>query len=50
VALAIERLDGFSFVGLEEEWPLSVCLFHVINGGECFGVEDQVTRQDIVIT
>jgi len=44
VALAVERLNGFAFVGLEEEWSLSVCLFHVMLGGECFAVEDEVTR------
>ena len=44
VAAAVERLDGFSFVGLEEEWSLSVCLFHVMLGGECFAIEGEVTR------
>jgi len=44
VALAIERLDGFKFMGLFEEWPLSVCLFHVMHGGECFPVENDNSR------
>lgn len=36
VDLAIERLDtGFAFVGITEEWPLSVCLFHAMLGGTC---------------
>ncbi|CAK0871575.1 unnamed protein product [Prorocentrum cordatum] len=36
VDLAIERLDtGFAFVGITEEWPLSVCLFHAMFGGSC---------------
>lgn len=36
VTYAIQRLDdGFSFVGLTEEWALSVCLFHAMFGGEC---------------
>lgn len=36
VPKAIERLDtGFAFVGLTEEWELSVCLFHTMFGGEC---------------
>lgn len=28
VALALRRLDGFAFVGLTDDWELSVCLFH----------------------
>jgi len=36
VPKAIERLDtGFAFIGLTEEWALSVCLFHTMFGGEC---------------
>jgi len=36
VSNAIVRLDeGFAFVGLTEEWALSVCLFHAMFGGEC---------------
>lgn len=35
--LAIERLQtGFRFVGLVEEYDLSVCLFHKMFGGECY--------------
>jgi hypothetical protein len=30
---AVERLRGFAFVGLVEEWDLSVCLFHRLLGG-----------------
>ena len=44
VPLAIERLDGFAFVGLEEEWSLSICLFHLMLGGECLAVEGRLTR------
>merc|ERR550514_2499518 len=33
---AIDRLDtGFAFVGLTEEWALSVCLFRAMFGGKC---------------
>jgi len=35
VALALSRLDGFAFVGLTEEWSLSICLFHAMFGGRC---------------
>lgn len=36
LAKAIYRLDtGFAYVGLTEEWELSVCLFHKMFGGEC---------------
>jgi len=39
VRLAIERLKGFAFVGLLEEYDLSVCLFHRMFKGECLPVE-----------
>jgi len=33
---AAERLDtGFAFVGITEEWALSVCLWHKMFGGKC---------------
>lgn len=40
VATAIQRLDrGFAFVGLTEQWALSVCLFHAMHGGSCHARE-----------
>jgi len=40
VSLAVQRLrDGFAFVGLVEEYDLSVCLLHAMFGGECSSME-----------
>ena len=40
VALALRRLhEGFAFVGLTDEWALSICLFHATHGGRCHAVE-----------
>mmetsp|Transcript_18579 Transcript_18579/g.50396 ORF Transcript_18579/g.50396 Transcript_18579/m.50396 type:complete len:361 (-) Transcript_18579:39-1121(-) len=40
VSLAMRRLrEGFKFVGIMEEYDLSVCLFHAMFGGECLPVE-----------
>mmetsp|Transcript_79650 Transcript_79650/g.140588 ORF Transcript_79650/g.140588 Transcript_79650/m.140588 type:complete len:386 (-) Transcript_79650:152-1309(-) len=36
---ALTRLDGFGFIGLTEHYNLSVCLFHVMFGGECLPIE-----------
>lgn len=33
--LALSRLPGFKFIGLTDEWNLSICLFHAMFGGEC---------------
>lgn len=35
VELAVSRVRTMPFVGLTEEWHLSVCLFHTKFGGEC---------------
>lgn len=36
IALAIRRLrDGAAFIGLTEQWNLSVCLLHKMFGGTC---------------
>jgi len=42
--LAIERLRRFAFVGLTEEWALSVCLLHEMFGGDCHAAEFENTR------
>lgn len=47
VALAIERLWGFAFVGLTEEWGASICLFHAMFGGRCHEAEELNTRPTI---
>jgi hypothetical protein len=39
VARAIRRLDDFAFVGLTQEWSLSICLLHAQHGGKCRPVE-----------
>lgn len=45
VPKAIERLEqGFAFVGLQEEWELSICLFHAKFGGPCLSVDFEDTR------
>lgn len=41
---ALARLDSFKFVGLQEEWAQSICLFHMKLGGECFEVEVENAR------
>jgi len=39
-ALALWRLrEGFAFVGIQEKWALSVCLFHAKFAGDCKAAE-----------
>jgi hypothetical protein len=45
VELAIQRLNGFAFVGILEEFDLAVCLFHKMMGSECLPVEFLNTRE-----
>ena len=43
--MALERLrEGLAFVGLQEEWSLSICLFHAKFGGPCRKLEFLDTR------
>jgi len=43
---AKRRLRGFLFVGLVEEWELSMCLFRATFGGQCFASEFINTRHE----
>ena len=36
--------EGFAFVGLTEQWDLSICLFHKMFGGPCRAFEFENTR------
>ncbi|CAE7197618.1 unnamed protein product [Symbiodinium natans] len=36
--------EGFAFVGLTEQWDLSICLFHKMFGGPCHAFEFENTR------
>jgi len=43
--LALKRLwEGFAFVGLTDEWELSVCLFHAKFAGDCKAAEFSEVR------
>jgi len=45
VDIAIGMLqDGFAFVGITEEWALSVCLFRTMFGGQCVTSDFANTR------
>ena len=34
VTLALRRLQGFRFIGLTDQWELSICLLHVMHGSQ----------------
>jgi len=42
--LALSRLNLFTYIGLTEEWDLSVCLFRKMFGGRCVGSDFINTR------
>mmetsp|Transcript_7369 Transcript_7369/g.16134 ORF Transcript_7369/g.16134 Transcript_7369/m.16134 type:complete len:387 (-) Transcript_7369:174-1334(-) len=45
VKLAVDRVkNDFAFVGITEEWELSVCLFHIMFGGMCCPFEMENMR------
>merc|ERR1712087_5868 len=45
VSVAIDMLhDGFAFVGITDQWALSVCLFRVMIGGQCLASDLGNTR------
>jgi len=41
-------LDSITFFGLQDRWPVSVCLFHSLFGGECKAIEFKNSRPAIV--
>merc|ERR1719436_1784591 len=42
--LASSRLEKFAFVGLTEQWDLSICLWRAMFGGLCYGSDLSNTR------
>merc|ERR1719313_133277 len=45
VQAALSRLPKLGFVGLTDNWDLSICLWHAKFGGECLPVEFQNLRK-----
>ena len=35
IQVALSRLPSYAFVGIVEDWALSICLFHAMFGGKC---------------
>lgn len=48
VEVAKKRLETFAFVGLTDQWNLSICLFRKMFGGECYGSDFSNTRDSFV--
>merc|ERR1711870_43256 len=46
IQLAINRVQEMTFVGITEEWNLSICLFHSIYGSTCSGHDFINTRRN----
>lgn len=44
ILLGQRRLNAFAFVGLTEEWHMSICLFRAMYGGRCLKSEFANTR------
>lgn len=42
--LAVQRVRSMGFVGLTQQWDLSVCLLHAMHGGDCLRVEFEPYR------
>mmetsp|Transcript_147680 Transcript_147680/g.272363 ORF Transcript_147680/g.272363 Transcript_147680/m.272363 type:complete len:469 (+) Transcript_147680:133-1539(+) len=42
--LYLDRVRRLGFIGITEEWALSVCLFHAMFGGDCLPVEFRIGR------
>jgi hypothetical protein len=38
-ALAVGRIADLAFVGITEQWDLSMCLFHAMFGGQCHAAD-----------
>ncbi|CAJ1364747.1 unnamed protein product [Effrenium voratum] len=44
---AVRRVSGFAFVGIHEEWDLSICLFHAMFGTRCRALDFENVRPGI---
>ena len=48
---AVERLRGFRFIGIFEEWQSSICLYHrmIMRDRPCVEVEFAIDNQEVAI-
>jgi len=44
IAQAIDTVNKIGYVGITEQWELSICLFHAMYGGECLPAEFERVR------